>query len=87
MKKVFVSGGSGCIAMYCIKILLEKGYDVVTSVRKESQIDLIKKSLHIFDKLIVATTDNNNKDYFFSIEERLDIINNSLFYENLFIFF
>ena len=46
MKKVFVSGGSGYIAMYCIKILLEKGYDVVTSVRKESQIDLIKKSLH-----------------------------------------
>ena len=32
--------------MYCIKILLEKGYDVITSVRKESQIDLIKKSLH-----------------------------------------
>ena len=46
MKKVFVSGGSGYIAMYCIKILLEKGYDVVTSVRKESQIDLVKKSLH-----------------------------------------
>ncbi len=46
MKKVFVSGGSGYIAMYCIKILLEKGYDVITSVRKESQIDLIKKSLH-----------------------------------------
>ena len=46
MKKVFVSGGSGYIAMYCIKILLEKGYDVVTSVRKESQIDLLKKSLH-----------------------------------------
>ena len=45
MKKVFVSGGSGYIAMYCIKILLEKGYDVVTSVREESQIQLVKKSL------------------------------------------
>ena len=45
MKKVFVSGGSGYIAMYCIKILLEKGYNVVTSVREESQIDLVKKSL------------------------------------------
>ena len=45
MKKVFVSGGSGYIAMYCIKILLEKGYDVVTSVREESQIELVKKSL------------------------------------------
>ena len=42
-------------------------------------IDVIKKSLKIFDKIVVATTDNGDKDYFFSIEERLDIINNSLF--------
>ena len=41
-------------------------------------IDVIKKSLKIFDKLIVATTDNNDKEYF-SLEERIDIINNSLF--------
>ena len=42
-------------------------------------IDVIKKSLNIFDKLIVATTDNINKNYYFSIEDRLNIINNSLF--------
>ena len=42
-------------------------------------IDVIKKSLNIFDKVIVATTDNVNKHYHFSINERLDIINNSLF--------
>ncbi len=42
-------------------------------------IDVIKKSLKIFDKLIVATTDNTDKNYFFSLEERIDIINNSLF--------
>ena len=42
-------------------------------------IDVIKKSLKIFDKLIVATTDSTDKNYFFSIEERLEIINNSLF--------
>ena len=42
-------------------------------------IDVIKKSLNEFDKLIVATTDNINKNYHFSIEERLSIINNSLF--------
>ena len=42
-------------------------------------IDVIKKSLKIFDKLVVATTDNSDKNYFFSIEERIDIINNSLF--------
>ena len=45
MKKVFVSGGSGYIAMYCIKILIEKGYHIVTSVREKSQIELVKKSL------------------------------------------
>ena len=42
-------------------------------------IDVIKKSLNIFDKVVVATTDNVNKNYYFSIEERLKIINNSLF--------
>ena len=42
-------------------------------------IDVIKKSLKIFDKLIVATTDNSDKDYYFSLNERIDIINNSLF--------
>ena len=42
-------------------------------------IDVIKKSLKIFDKIIVATTDNNDKDYFFSVDERINIIKNSLF--------
>ncbi len=42
-------------------------------------IDVIKKSLNVFDRLIVATTDNINKNYYFSIDERLEIINNSLF--------
>ena len=42
-------------------------------------IDVIKKALKIFDKLVIATTDNTDKNYFFSIDERLDIIKNSLF--------
>ena len=42
-------------------------------------IDVIKKCLKIFDKLIIATSDNNDKNYFFSVDERVDIINNSLF--------
>ena len=42
-------------------------------------IDVIKKSLKIFDRVVVGTTDNINKDYYFSIDERLSIINNSLF--------
>ena len=42
-------------------------------------IDVIKKALRIFDKIIIATTDNTDKNYFFSLEERIKIINNSLF--------
>ncbi len=42
-------------------------------------IDVIKKSLKIVDRVVVATTDNVNKDYFFSIEERMSIIKDSLF--------
>ena len=42
-------------------------------------IDVIKKSLKIFDRVIVATTDNINKNYYFSTDERLSIIKNSLF--------
>jgi len=42
-------------------------------------IDVIKKSLTIFDRVVVATTNNVNKDYYFSINDRLNIINNSLF--------
>ena len=42
-------------------------------------IDVIKKSLNVFDRVIVATTDNINKNYHFSIEDRLSIIRNSLF--------
>ena len=44
-------------------------------------IDVIKKSLLIFDRLIVATSDNENKNYYFSIDERVEIINYSLFKE------
>ena len=42
-------------------------------------IDVIKKSLKIFDRVIVATTDNINKNYHFSINDRIKIIHNSLF--------
>ena len=34
-------------------------------------IDVIKKSLKVFDRVVVATTDNINKNYYFSIDERL----------------
>ena len=41
--------------------------------------DVIKKSLKIVDKLIVAVSDTQHKDYYFSIDERIEIIKRSLF--------
>ena len=42
-------------------------------------IDVIKRSLNIVNKLIVAVSNDYSKDYLFSSEERVDIIKNSLF--------
>ena len=42
-------------------------------------IDVIKKSLKLFDKIIVAVSETTNKDYLFSTGERMNIINKSLF--------
>ena len=42
-------------------------------------IDLIKKSLNIFDKVICAVSDGNTKNYLFSAEERENLIKKALF--------
>ena len=42
-------------------------------------IDVIQKSLKIFEKIIVAVSDGNQKQYLFSIDERIDIVNKALF--------
>ena len=42
-------------------------------------IDVIRKSLKIVDKLIIAVSNDFSKDYLFSAEERLIIIKDSLF--------
>jgi pantetheine-phosphate adenylyltransferase len=42
-------------------------------------IDLIKKSLNIFDIVIVAVSDGNTKNYLFNAEEREDLIKKALF--------
>ena len=42
-------------------------------------IDIIKKSLKIVDKLIVAISDSSEKDYLFSTDERIEILKRSLF--------
>ena len=42
-------------------------------------IDVIKKALKLFDKLIVGVSNVNNKNYLFSSEERIEIVKNALF--------
>ena len=42
-------------------------------------IDVIKKSLKLFDKIVVGVSVESNKNYLFSSEERIDIVNKALF--------
>ncbi len=42
-------------------------------------IDVIKRSLGIIDKLIVAVSNDYSKDYLFSADERVSILKKSLF--------
>ncbi len=42
-------------------------------------IDVIQKSLKIVDKIIVAISDGNQKNYLFSADERIAIVNKALF--------
>jgi len=44
-------------------------------------IDVIKKALKIFDKVIVAASDGNNKNYLFDSKERKEIIKKALFHD------
>ena len=42
-------------------------------------IDVIKKALKLFDKIVVGVSDVSNKNYLFSSEERIEIVNRALF--------
>ena len=42
-------------------------------------IDVIKKGLKLFDKIVVAVSDVENKNYLFNSEERIKIVNKALF--------
>jgi pantetheine-phosphate adenylyltransferase len=42
-------------------------------------IDVIKKSLKLFDKIVVGVSDVSNKNYLFNSDERIDIVNKALF--------
>ncbi len=42
-------------------------------------IDVIKKALKLFDKIVVGVSVVSNKNYLFSSEERIEIVNKALF--------
>ena len=42
-------------------------------------IDVIKKALKLFDKIVVGVSDVSNKNYLFTAEERINIVNKALF--------
>ena len=42
-------------------------------------IDVIKKALKLFDKIVVGVSDVSNKNYLFNSDERIDIVNKALF--------
>ena len=42
-------------------------------------IDVIKKSLKIVDKLIVGISDGNQKNFLFSLDERIEIVKRALY--------
>ena len=50
-------------------------FDPITN----GHIDVVKRSLKIVNKLIIAVSNDYTKDYLFSADERVSIIKNSLF--------
>ena len=42
-------------------------------------IDVIRKSLKLFDKIVVGVSDESNKNYLFTSDERIEIVNKALF--------
>ncbi len=44
-------------------------------------IDVIKKALKLFDKVVVAVSNVDNKNYLFDFEERIEIVKKALFYD------
>ena len=42
-------------------------------------VDVIKKALNFVDKVIVAISESNNKNYLFNSEERISIVKNALY--------
>ena len=59
-----------------IKVAIYPGtFDPITF----GHIDVIKKSLKLFDKLVVAVSDVDNKNYLFKADERIKIVEKALY--------
>ena len=58
------------------KVVIYPGtFDPIT----HGHIDVIKKALKLFDKIVVGVSNVSNKNYLFSSEERIEIVNKALF--------
>ena len=58
------------------KVIIYPGtFDPITY----GHIDVIKKALKLFDKIVVGVSNVNNKNYLFSSEERIEIVKKALF--------
>jgi pantetheine-phosphate adenylyltransferase len=49
-------------------------FDPVTN----GHLDIAERALHLFDEVIIAVAQNSNKKPFFSIEERIDLVTQSI---------
>lgn len=54
-----------------IKAIYPGSFDPITN----GHLDIIKRAINIFDKIIVVIAENSKKKSFFSIEEKKDMIN------------
>ena len=41
-------------------------------------LDIIQRSLHVVDKLVIAVSNNNSKKHMISVDDRLDLIHKSI---------
>jgi pantetheine-phosphate adenylyltransferase len=77
-KKLYLPLKSKIILIKIMRTAIYPGtFDPITL----GHADVIQKSLKLCDRLIVASTNTKNKNYFFPIEERIKIIKKSLFYD------